>query len=64
MLDLTHQDFANLTGLTRETAATELNRLKKRGVIDYGKHIPYRLNMKQLMLLQNDQFIADLKPLG
>ena len=23
-LDLTHQDFANLTGLTRETAATEL----------------------------------------
>lgn len=64
MLDLTHQDFANLTGLTRETAATELNRLKKRGVIDYGKHIPYRLNMKQLMQLQNDQFIADLKPLG
>jgi CRP/FNR family cyclic AMP-dependent transcriptional regulator len=62
-LDLTHQDFANLTGLTRETAATELNRLKKQGVIDYGKHIPYKLNMKRLMQMQNDQFIADMKPL-
>lgn len=61
-LDLTHQDFANLTGLTRETAATELNRLKKQGIIDYGKHIPYKLNLKQLMQMQNDQFIADLQP--
>lgn len=61
-LDLTHQDFANLTGLTRETAATELNKLKKQGVINYGKHIPYQLNLKQLMLMQNDQFIADLQP--
>jgi CRP/FNR family transcriptional regulator, cyclic AMP receptor protein len=61
-LDLTHQDFANLTGLTRETAATELNRLKKHGIIDYGKHVSYRLNLKRLMLMQNDQFIADLEP--
>ena len=30
LLDLKHQDFANLTGLTRETAATELNKLKQR----------------------------------
>lgn len=61
-LELTHQDFANLTGLTRETAATELNRLKKQGVIDYGKHTPYTLDMKRLMQMQNDQFIADLQP--
>lgn len=61
-LDLTHQDFANLTGLTRETAATELNKLKKQGIIDYGKHRPYQLNLKKLMHLQNDQFIADLQP--
>ncbi len=60
-LDLTHQDFANLTGLTRETAATELNKLKKQGVIDYGKHIPYRLNLDRLMQLLNDQFIADIQ---
>jgi CRP/FNR family transcriptional regulator, cyclic AMP receptor protein len=61
-LDLTHQDFANLTGLTRETAATELNRLKKQGVINYGKNVPYSLNLKRLMQVLNDQFIADMKP--
>ena len=61
-LDLTHQDFANLTGLTRETAATELNKLKRAGIIYYGKHIPYKLNLKKLMQKVNDQFIADLKP--
>src|ERR1039458_845221 len=44
-LSLTHQDFANLTGLTRETAATELNKLKKLHVIEYGKSMPYRLNL-------------------
>jgi len=60
-LDLTHQDFANLTGLTRETAATELNKLKKQGIIDYGKHLPYQLNLKKLMQLVNDQFIADIQ---
>jgi CRP/FNR family transcriptional regulator len=62
LLDLKHQDFANLTGLTRETAATELNRLKKQGIIDYGKGKPYRLNLKRLTKLLNDQFIADIEP--
>jgi CRP/FNR family transcriptional regulator, cyclic AMP receptor protein len=61
-LDLTHQDFANLTGLTRETAATELNKLKKQKVIDYGKHVPYRLDLGRLMQVLNDQFIADIQP--
>lgn len=59
-LDLTHQDFANLTGLTRETAATELNKLKHTGVITYGKGTPYRLYLNKLMQLLNDQYIADL----
>lgn len=59
-LRLTHQDFANLTGLTRETAATELNKLKHRGVISYDKHSPYRLRLDKLMQLLNDQYIADL----
>ncbi|MDL2362830.1 MAG: Crp/Fnr family transcriptional regulator [Patescibacteria group bacterium] len=59
-LDLTHQDFANLTGLTRETAATELNKLKHAGVIMYGKGMPYKLYLKKLMQVLNDQFIADL----
>jgi CRP/FNR family cyclic AMP-dependent transcriptional regulator len=61
-LDLTHQDFANLTGLTRETAATELNKLKRQGIISYGKHIPYRLDLNSLMQKVNDQFIADIQP--
>lgn len=61
-LDLTHQDFANLTGLTRETAATELNKLKKQNVINYGKHVPYTLDLGRLMQLLNDQFISDIQP--
>lgn len=60
-LDLTHQDFANLTGLTRETAATELNKLKHRGVISYGKNVPYKLDLAKLMSVLNDQYIADMQ---
>jgi CRP/FNR family transcriptional regulator len=59
-LDLTHQDFANLTGLTRETAATELNKLKHQGVISYGKNQPYQLHISKLNSMLNDQYIADL----
>ncbi len=59
-LDLKHQDFANLTGLTRETAATELNKLKKQGIIEYGKGIPYCIDLKRLTRALNDQFISDL----
>lgn len=58
-LDLTHQDFANLTGLTRETAATELNKLKHRKVINYDKNKPYLLDLSKLMHLLNDQYISD-----
>jgi CRP/FNR family cyclic AMP-dependent transcriptional regulator len=60
-LSLTHQDFANLTGLTRETAATELNKLKRLKVITYGKNAPYKLHLGRLMQLLNDQYISDLK---
>lgn len=59
-LDLKHQDFANLTGLTRETAATELNKLKRQGIIDYGKGRFYCLDLKRLTKMLNDQFIADI----
>lgn len=60
-LTLTHQDFANLTGLTRETAATELNKLKHRGVISYDKNKPYRLNLGALVRVLNDQYVADVQ---
>lgn len=35
VLALTHQHIAALVGLTRETTATEMNRLRKEGVLDY-----------------------------
>ena len=60
-LNLTHQDFANLTGLTRETTATELNKLKTLEVISYGKQTPYKVDLKRLQDALNDQFIAELK---
>lgn len=61
LLNLTHQDFANLTGLTRETTATELNRLKTQGVISYGKQTLYKVHLDKLHDVINDQFLADMK---
>jgi CRP/FNR family transcriptional regulator len=59
-LELTHQDFANLTGLTRETTATELNKLKSLGIISYGKHTLYRVQLNKLTKVLNDEFLAEL----
>lgn len=59
-LALTHQDFANLTGLTRETAATELNKLKSNKVISYGKKTYYHLNLDKLMSTLNDDYLNEL----
>ncbi len=56
---LTHQDIANLTGLTRETTATEINKLKRSGVISYKRRTIYIVNLPKLKLMLNDQFIAD-----
>ncbi len=61
MLELTHQDFANITGLTRETAATELNKLKRQGIINYNKHTPYQLDRRKLTQRINDQFMIDVE---
>ena len=38
-IPLTHQDFANLSGLTRETASLELEELEKKKFISYKKHL-------------------------
>lgn len=59
-LGLTHQDFANLTGLTRETAATELNKLKHLGVISYGKKTYYHLKLDKLMSILHDEYLSEL----
>ena len=37
VIQLTHQNIANLVGITRETASLELLQLKQEGFIDYGK---------------------------
>jgi CRP/FNR family cyclic AMP-dependent transcriptional regulator len=59
-LKLTHQDFANLTGLTRETTATELSKLKKRGIISYDKRMSYRVKVDKLQSMLKDEFLAEL----
>jgi CRP/FNR family transcriptional regulator len=58
---LTQQDFANLTGLTRETVAIELSNLKRQGVIAYRAHNPYQINISKLNQLLADQFLAEMK---
>ena len=58
---LTQQDFANLTGLTRETVAIELSNLKRQKVIAYRAHNPYQINISKLNQLLADQFLAETK---
>jgi CRP-like cAMP-binding protein len=55
-ISLTHQNLAALTGLTRETAATEMNRLKNCKLLTYD-HQTYRVNMDALLdALGEDSF--------
>jgi CRP/FNR family cyclic AMP-dependent transcriptional regulator len=55
-LILTHQDFANLTGLRRETAAVELNKLKDKGIIHYRPHALYHVDLRLLNNVLNNQY--------
>lgn len=47
-LRLTHQDLACMVGLSRETSALELGKLKKKGVISY-ESFTYTVNMPKLL---------------
>ena len=47
-LRLSHQDIAEMVGLTRETTAVELHRLKDRGLIDYQR-FSYYVNVPLLV---------------
>lgn len=40
-LRLSHQDIAEMVGITRETAAVELHKLKKKNLIDYERFTYY-----------------------
>ncbi|MHB1864726.1 MAG: Crp/Fnr family transcriptional regulator [Candidatus Saccharimonadales bacterium] len=59
-INVTHQDLANLTGLTRETAAVELNKLKKQGLLTYGPKTPYCLHLNKMKILASDQYLQNL----
>jgi CRP/FNR family transcriptional regulator len=37
-IPLTHQEIANLSGITRETASIEINNLKRKKIISYHRH--------------------------
>jgi len=57
---MTHQDLANLTGLTRETTAVELNKLKREGLVSYGPGKPYIMHLNKLTVLANDRYMQEL----
>jgi CRP/FNR family transcriptional regulator len=57
---LTHQTLANMLGVTRETIATEIARLRQEKVVDY-KQQTYTINKPKLLRLRNDEnLISDL----
>ncbi len=47
-LRLSHQDIAEMVGLTRETTAVELHRLKDKGLIDYQR-FSYYVNVPEIV---------------
>lgn len=58
LLELTHQDIASLVGLTRETTATELNKLKKEKILTY-QNKKYKVDVKKLVeVMGEESFLA------
>ena len=53
-LRLTHQTLANMLGITRETIATEIARLRREKVLDY-KQQTYVVDKPTLLRLRNDE---------
>ncbi len=47
-INLTHQSLASLVGLTRETTAMEMSKMKKQGIISYKKQ-RYSVNLDRLL---------------
>lgn len=55
-LTLTHKNLASLVGLTRETTATEMNKLKKQSVLTYDNQC-YTVDIEKLLdLIGEDSF--------
>lgn len=58
-LSLTHQNLASLVGLTRETTATEMNRLKKQKIISYDNQ-KYIVNQEKLLELIGEESFREI----
>lgn len=58
-LQLTHATIASMVGLTRETAATELNKLKKKGLLSYSKKY-YTINKTLLEKALGEDAFSEL----
>ena len=57
VLRLSHQDIAEMVGITRETAAVELHKLKRKGYIAYQR-FTYYVDIAKLQKLRGDEDIA------
>ena len=58
-LQLTHQQFAHLVGLTRETTATEIKRLQKANIISY-KTQTYAVDVDKLLKQMGEEEFGDI----
>jgi CRP/FNR family transcriptional regulator, cyclic AMP receptor protein len=59
-ISLTHQNFASLVGLTRETTAIEMNRLKKQKVITYRQQ-KYFVDLHKLLEIIGEDSFSSIK---
>lgn len=59
-LRLSHQDIAEMVGITRETAAVELHKLKDMGYIEYQRFI-YFVDIPKLQKLKGDENLGELR---
>lgn len=61
-LQLTHQDIANLTGVARETASVELEKLQKQDIISYAHK---KIIIHNLKALDQEVLVSEeMQPLG
>ncbi len=59
-LKLTHNSIASLVGLTRETTATELSKLKRKEILDYNAN-EYVIDKAKLERVMGEDSFRDLK---
>jgi CRP-like cAMP-binding protein len=59
-LSLTHQNLGALVGLTRETTATEMSKLKKEGVLSY-RNQNYHVDIEKLLNIVGEDSFRDIQ---